>query len=327
MDDPLWQGGAVWQLVFGQADESGALEVLDNFCRAALGSGVDTKLFGETSVGIVFRLRLADGRRIVVKAHQPRERIEFLRAVCDTQTALHQAGFPCPLPLAPPLPFGAAHATVEELVDDGTYEDARDPSIRQALAETLAWHLELTCQFRVPSGFDGTWRVWDATSVWPAEAHSPIFDFAATASGAEWIDEIAGVAKRAFVAGEPWVGHSDWSGKHFRFVDGRVRVVYDWDSLSAQSEEQLVGTAAGTYTANPALRDGAHIPPSPDEVRAFVDDYNGARVSAFATAQRLSIHAAATYVVAYSARCEHALGQYGKFSEALREFGPSYLEL
>ena len=27
------------------------------------------------------------------------------------------------------------------------------------------------------------------------------------------------------------VGHHDWSGKHFRFADGRVTVVYDWDSL------------------------------------------------------------------------------------------------
>ena len=109
-------------------------------------------------------------------------------------------------------------------------------------------------------------------------------------------------------------------------MDGSVRIVYDWDSLSAQSEEQLVGTAAGTFTANPALHDSAYLPPSPDEVRAFVDEYDEARASSLSTVQRLSIYAAATYIVAYSARCEHALGQYGKLSEALREFGPSYLE-
>ena len=316
----------MWQLVFGEADEDGACELLDAICRSAVGSGIDAKLFGETSVGIVFGLRLTDGRRIVVKAHQPRERIDFLLAVHDTQTKLHAAGFPCPLPLAAPRALGLAHATFEELVDEGTFEDARDPIIRRPLAETLAWHLELTRQFRLPLGFDGSWRVWDATNVWPTEAHSPIFDFVATSEGAEWIDDIAGVAKQRFVAGDLQVGHSDWSAKHFRFVDGSVRIVYDWDSLSVESEEQLVGTAAGTFTANPVLHDGAYMPPAPDEVRAFVDEYSAARRSALTGAQRLSIHAAATYIVAYTARCEHALGQYGKFSEALRKFGLSYLQ-
>ena len=114
MDDPLWQGGAVWQLVFGQADEDGALDVLDHICRTAVGSGVDAKLFGGTSVGVVFGLRLVDGRRIVVKAHQPRERAAFLLAAHDAQLKLHKSGFPCPLPLSTPMAFGDAHATFED---------------------------------------------------------------------------------------------------------------------------------------------------------------------------------------------------------------------
>lgn len=326
MDDPLWQGGAVWQLVFGQADEDGALDVLDHICRTAVGSGVDAKLFGGTSVGVVFGLRLVDGRRIVVKAHQPRERAAFLLAAHDAQLKLHKSGFPCPLPLSTPMAFGDAHATFEELVDEGTLKDSRSPGVRRTMAETLAWHLELTKRCGVHAGFDGGWRVWDAATVWPAEAHSPIFDFAATAEGAEWIDEIARAARRRFAAGEHQVGHSDWSAKHFRFVDGVVRIVYDWDSLSLQSEEQLVGTAAGTFTANPLLHDGVYVPPLPEEVRLFIDEYSTARASPLSSTQRLSIHAAATYIIAYSARCEHALAQYGRFSEALREFGSSYLE-
>ena len=259
MHDPLWRGGTVWSLVFGERDEDAALELLNDLCSVAVGSGIDAKLFGETSVGVVFGLRLTDGRRIVAKAHQPRERVDFLLAVYDTQSSLHGAGFPCPLPLATPLAFGAAHATFEELVDEGTFEDARDPVIRGALAETLAWHLTLTKRLGVPVGFEGGWRVWDSTSVWPAETHSPIFDFPGTAAGAEWIDDLARAARQRFVAGEPQVGHSDWGAKHFRFVDGSVQIVSDWDSLSGQSEEQLVGTAAGTFTANPALHDGASL--------------------------------------------------------------------
>lgn len=155
---------------------------------------------------------------------------------------------------------------------------------------------------------------------------SPIFDFAATANGVEWIDRIARTARETFAADETQIGHSDWSAKHFRFVDGSVRIVYDWDSLSTQTEERLVGTAAGTFTANPVLHVGAYVPPTAEEVRMFVDSYSAARRPALSTTQRESIHAAATYIIAYSARCEHALGQYGKFSEALREFGSKYLE-
>ena len=163
------------------------------------------------------------------------------------------------------------------------------------------------------------------SGVWPQEAHNPIFDFVATARGAEWIDEIARTARRSFTDSRPQVGHSDWGAKHVRFVDRRVRVVYDWDSLSAQAEEQLVGTAAATFTANPVLHEGAYVAPTPDEVRAFVEEYSDARRAPLTSAERRSVHASAAYIVAYSARCEHALGKRGKFTEALELHREAYL--
>ena len=66
--------------------------------------------------------------------------------------------------------------------------------------------------------------------------HSKLFDFEATAAGAEWIDEIASQAQAIKLRGEGdlVLGHIDWGVKHFRYVGERVSVIYDWDPRDAQ---------------------------------------------------------------------------------------------
>lgn len=46
----------------------------------------------------------------------------------------------------------------------------------------------------------------------------------------------------------PIAGHSDWSGKHFRFKDDGITAIRDRDSLAIRSEAALVGVASMTYT-------------------------------------------------------------------------------
>src|SRR5689334_15102220 len=62
------------------------------------------------------------------------------------------------------------------------------------------------------------------------QPHSPIFDFAATAAGAEWIDDFA---RRALahdtLHAPPVLGHGDWRVEHLRFDSGRIVVSFDWD--------------------------------------------------------------------------------------------------
>jgi len=78
-------GGTLEQLVFG-TQETGAIDAaVAAFCRAALGAAPAAVLFRTASVGAVFGLRLEDGRGVVVKVHQPRERAEALRAVQEVQ--------------------------------------------------------------------------------------------------------------------------------------------------------------------------------------------------------------------------------------------------
>src|SRR5438128_7714395 len=116
--------------------------------------------------------------------------------------------------------------------------------------------------------------------IWPIP-HSKIFDFEATMAAAEWIDHIASKARQTIVAGagQLVIGHADWSVKHFRFVDGRVSVIYDWDSLALEKETVIVGEAARGFTMTWHLN--VPLIPSQDEARAFVNEYETARGRAF----------------------------------------------
>lgn len=323
----------VEEVVFGTQNRARHEHEIDRFCRLQLRAGVTEVLFRATSVGVVFGVRLDDGRRVVVKAHQPRESAGFLEAVHRVQGHLHSQGFPCPAPLVAPAALGNGLAVAEQLVDVGEFRDTHEPARRRLVAEALAWHLELARACGRPAALRGEWSLYTSERLWPRELHTPILDFDASADGAAWIDAIAAKAKdRAMAPGEPAVGHHDWSGKHFRFADDRLTVVYDWDSLRLGREAVIVGNAAMTFTANFDLA-GVQLAPSPDEVRAFVDEYSAARSTPLSRGEREQVAACATFLAAYTARCEHnghldhdPASDPNSFMSALRRHGDEYLQ-
>jgi hypothetical protein len=223
-------------------------------------------------------------------------------------------------------------ALAEELLDDGAFRDTHESAYRRRMAEALAWHLELTRACGRPAALGRGWSLYASDTLWPREAHAPIFDFGATAAGAEWIDAIAAKAKaRASATGERLVGHHDWSGKHFRFTGEHVAAVYDWDSLRLGREAVIVGNAAMTFTTNFDLP-GLKLTPTPEEVRAFVDEYSAARSTALSRSEREQVAACAAFAAAYTARCEHcgadgydASNDPNSFTTALRAHGEEYL--
>ncbi len=326
------RGRVVDEIVFGTRGQTEVDSILDRFCVAQLGAEVREVLFRETSVGVVVGLLLGDGRRVVVKAHQPRETRARLRAVAEIQGQLHVAGLPCPEPLAEPAWLVNGYATIETLIDEGELRDTHDPGCRRLIAEALAWHLEITGSRPAPEALKGDWSLYAGDELWPGQAHSPIFDFKATNTGAEWIDAIATQAKALFEPpGPPIVGHSDWSGKHFRFANERVTAIYDWDSLSGSSEASLVGVAAMTHTTRFDLPEVTRYP-TPEEMTAFIDEYSAARERPLNRAERRQIAAHALLLAAYTARCEHCgLNGYdadtdpASFTNALRTHGQAYL--
>lgn len=81
-----WDTRFVEPIVFGTTNPHTIANLIDTFCQHELGAHVAEYLFYESSVGTVCGVRLVDGRRVVVKVHQP-SRAGFFTDCC-TCTAL-----------------------------------------------------------------------------------------------------------------------------------------------------------------------------------------------------------------------------------------------
>lgn len=264
----------------------------------ALVPGAMEVFFFGASVGAVFGVRLRDGSRIALKLHALFREEQYLDDVQRVQAALADEG------LGAPRPLGRDGLAVrEEWLDDGSFRDAHEPLVRAAMAGVLArFHGVATATgvqprrpFLRPPG-----------ALWP-KPHNALFDFEATAAGAEWIDEIGRAAREIPGAGVEVVGHTDWAAKHLRFDDDlNVTAIYDWDSLTTELEPRLVGTAAGSFTYTEELDQPVTLWPTADESLAFIADYEGARDEPFSEEERRAARAAAVYLRAYAARCQHA---------------------
>ena len=324
-----WVEWPVERAIFGTTEPAAITVEIERFAREELGATVREPLFFESSVGSVFGLRLGDGREVVIKAHQPNEPLDYLNAVYTVCCHLGESGFPCPRPLLAPRPLGLGHGTVAELRADGDWANAHVPAVRRTMAEHLAVLIDLGRDVvDLPGLRSELLSRIEEGRIWP-RPHSAIFDFEATAAGSEWIDELAMRARDALrqSAGERVLGHVDWSVKHFRFRDGKVTAIYDWDSLAVDAEPVIVGEAARGFTFT--WRIPVRLAPSLDESRAFVSEYEAARGTPFTSAERETAGAAAVYALAYTARCEHCLGSRapGNALDALATHGEELFAL
>ena len=138
------------------------------------------------------------------------------------------------------------------------------------------------------------------------EPHSPLFDFEATAAGAEWIDDLARVAlvARDSDRTEPVVAHTDWSARNVRVWPDGIRAIYDADSLSLVPESTAVGIAAATWSA--FGEEAEATAPGPEEAARWVAAYEHAD-RPLSRAQWHAAGGSVLYSLAYTARCEHAV--------------------
>lgn len=307
----MWPGAPIERSIFGTDDAEEVWRQVRDVCPDA----VDCFMF-EVSVGALFGLGLGDGSRVALKIHRGRD-ADSLEAVQRVQSHLYEEGFPCPQPLGV-----RGRATLERWFDEGVYRDAHEPTVRRVVAQYLARLLRITRALRPSAGPDPFFPRARGR-LWPTP-HNVLFDFEATAAGAEWIDEIAQAAKRLRDAreGELIIGHSDWTVKHFRFEGLDPTVVYDWDSLNTNYETFFVGASAATFTYT------EHLPvsvwPTVTEARAFLDDYERERDRPFGPKDQRAVRAAAVYSRAYAARCTHAVGKNAR-QMGLEEYADAFL--
>jgi phosphotransferase family enzyme len=316
--------------IYGTSDARAIAAEVDGFCRRELGGTVARGLFHTASVGSVTAVELGDGRRLVLKAHHPERPLEWLQEVVRVQMHLASRGLFATTVCSGPAPIGRGLGIVEALVEGGEARDGHDAAVRAALAGSLA-QIVAACRPLVAASTLKPQLLGAAPdALWPTP-HSKLFDFEATAAGAEWIDEVAWAARaRMRPVGDVVVGHGDWRVEHVRFAGDRVVAAFDWDSLCKQSEPALVGFTAHAFCADWS-REGYASAPTLEEARAFIADYEAARGRAFSAEERRSVGAAFAYSCAYTARCTWALGlderaEPGTFHHLVASNGPTLME-
>ena len=311
--------------VFGSQDAGTIVTWMTAHCAAVLDSTIDKCLFYKATVGVVVGLQLANGTQCVLKAYQPRWSRVLLEAAHRVQGHLANGGFPCPVPLTGPHPLGLGWATVDHLCPDPG-QGPLSPEMMAVSAHGLAEQIN-RCKELNESGFaDHPFQA--APGELYSEPHSPMFDFRSTAAGAEWIDElaVAAVKARNTDSSAPVVAHTDWSVRNVRLGDSEVLAVYDWDSLAMVTESQAVGQAAVAWAAFDEMSDP--IAPTTHEVAEYIRHYEAARGVPLSPVQRRAAGAAALWLVAYTARCEHAANSPSQWARArLESDGRLFLNL
>lgn len=285
-------------------------------------------LFRAGRIDAVYAVETEDGRRLVLKVHRPPVDLDARRAIAEAQRALARAGFPCPEPVAGPTLLNGRTVTVETLLESGDTQTGGDPVVRAATAAGLAEQMRILRAVPALEHAVGDPPAWCRyqSGPWPVP-HDPVFDFTSTPPGYEWLDDIARRASEILVRDlaregrEVVVGHADWYCGNLRFDDGRLCAAFDWD-LVADSAPVLAGLSAGGYRTDRT--------PTPGDVAAFLADFETAWTHPFTDAERSTAFAAATWMIAFNARCDldnlRRCIDDGTALRALQEHGEKYLE-
>jgi len=310
--------------VFGTDDPKTVQSMILDWV-AEQGFGLSCVSVIEFSVGAAVTVTLPDQTNIFLKIWPGTADARSLAAQMQVQASMVGCGFPAPAVLTGLSALGPGWAVGMEYHRAGVPTYARVPGIRCLMARGLARFMAdaETCR-----NLDGLpWRPLPSEGViWPTP-HNALFDFEATAQGAEWIDEVARRVLEVMrsAGSRTVVGHHDWSAKNMRMGPGGVAVLYDWDSVFLDREAFTLGYAAAHFPVTWEL----DVPETPaiSEVAAFVCEYEQARGVTFTRSELAEVGAAATYARAYKARCEHALDPgatrwCGSSRESLKANGP-----
>jgi hypothetical protein len=286
--------------IYGSSDARAIAAEVDAFCRRELGGAVARGLLHMASIGSVTAVELVDGRRVVVKAHQPERELGCLREIIRVQMHLASRGLFATTVSGGPAPIGRGLGIVEAFVERGATRDAHEPVVRAALARSLH-QIVVACGPLVAGSSlrPQLLATLPEGALW-GTPHSKLFDFSRPDQA---VDEVARAARaRLVAAGDLVIGHGDWRAEHVRFDGDEIVGAFDWDSLCKEREPALVGVTAHAFCCDWS-RTPPPAAPTIDEARAFVGEYERARGRAFDADERRLCGAAFAYSCAYTARC------------------------
>ncbi len=292
---------------------------LPAWCLDQLGGEPAGVLFQLQQMSMVFGLRLADGRDVVVKA-----RADDGRAVScvAAQARLAERGFPCPRPLTPVVAAGSLAVHAEEFRPGGQVLQGDSPDVAARYGEVFARLMaELADVTVAPPLPNPRWVRWDHTDsgVWPAIDFLDVRDQSVVPMHV--VDMAVRVRRRLQSAGLPCVlGHADFEAQNLRWHGQQVWAVHDWDSLAWQPEAALAGAASGSFSSA--------TPPTLAPIEssaAFLMTYQGIRGRLFTAAEQEIAWAASLWPAVHNARWEALHGDIPVCGDALRAQGAERL--
>jgi hypothetical protein len=285
---------------------------LPGWCLDHLGGEPAGVLFQVESISLVFGLRLAGGRDVVIKAREDEGRAVSCVAA---QARLAERGFPCARPLTPVTGAGSLAVHAEEFRPGGEVLRGDSPEVAVRYAEVFAWLMaELADVAAAPPLPNPRWVRWDhaGPGVWPAIGFLDSRDQSAVPG---YVADTAGrVRRRILAAGLQCVlGYADFEAQNLRWHGQQVWAVHDWDSLAWQPEAALAGAASGSF-ASAGLPTLAPVQSS----EAFLAAYQDIRGRRFTAAEQEIAWAASLWPAAHNARWEALHGQSPLCGDALR---------
>jgi hypothetical protein len=285
---------------------------LPRWCLDHLGGEPAGVLFQLRQVSMVFGLRLAGGRDVVVKARADDGRASSCVAA---QAQLAQRGFPCARPLTPVARVGALAVHAEEFRPGGEVLHGDSPDIAMRYAELFVRLMaELAGVTVAPPLPNPPWVRWDHadSGVWPA---IDCLDSQDQSVVPAYVVETAERARgRILAAGLPCVlGHADFEAQNLRWHGQQVWAVHDWDSLAWQPEAALAGAASGSFASAG--------PPTLAPIESsgtFLEAYQDIRGRLFTAVELEIAWAASLWMAAYNAREQALYGATPLSGDALR---------
>jgi hypothetical protein len=242
--------------------------MLSAWCRSYLGAVPVRVLFRRQHLSEVVAVELADKRQIVVKSRPFDQRIAGCVAI---QTALAQAGFPCPAPLAGPVQVDGLAVTAETFIPGSGHHAAADRAepLAMLLARLISTAPAVTA---VPSlAPSPPWTGWDhpGSRLWPD--HDDEGRDLNQVTGPAWADQAARLVRQQLCRCDApdRIGHGDWESQNIQWMGGEPLAVHDWDSVIAQPEVAIVGLAAAVWPAAGGPGEAASVAQTADFLAAY----------------------------------------------------------
>ena len=307
LDDP--QDVVLARSILGTSNAREIAARVERLVRESLGREVAACAGFTQSVGAVFVLDLDGGARVVLKAHavgdgrlRSHASLHELTAVYRAQARFADAGFACARVLLEPRVWPSGAVAIMSFIDASEGDDPHDAGVRRAMARGLAESARLGESLAHDLGLPRI--ALPRGAVFPSP-HNALFDF--ELAGGEWIDERARAARAVLddVEERVVVMHTDFSAANVRVRGDRIVAVFDMDSVARTDEMRTLASAAVHFTYR---GDPPWTWPTRDEAIAFANDYVLARGRPLDGDEETRLDAAAIFAIAYTARCEHALG-------------------